>query len=183
MLQAGYESATRIAIQLVLQQCCKTSCTLCCPFYRSLKWLRGSHRNGSGIISNISPLLFYHGLFLFYIKSEAFLFFSDNVSRRCDEQGKWQKINITNCHRLKPKEAVDTGKRTQSNITITDKKVKEVFSDFCCMYSITILYVSARCFSQQASSPFWDIVKSRRARDTRAKAGVGGEGRACNDHS
>ena len=80
-----------------------------------------------------------------YKKNEAFLFFSDNVSRRCDEQGKWQKINITNCHRLKPKEAVDTGKRIQSNITITDKKVKEVLSDFCCMYSITILYVSARC--------------------------------------
>lgn len=71
-----------------------------------------------------------------FIQPCPFLFYStkDNVSRRCDEQGKWQRINITNCHRLKPKEAVDTGKRIQSNITITDKKddshedrVKKVF--------------------------------------------------------
>ena len=116
-----------------------------------------------------------------------FLFFSDNVSRRCDEQGKWQKINITNCHRLKPKEAVDTGKRTQSNITITDKKVKEVF------FVVWIASLYCMCLhvalSLQASSPFREIVKNRRAKGD-AKAGgcwrgggAGRERRACNDHS
>lgn len=43
------------------------------------------------------------------------------MSRRCDEEGNWQEIDITKCHRLTPKEAVDKGKQL-SNIP-TEKKV------------------------------------------------------------
>lgn len=69
-----------------------------------------------------------------------FLLFStkDDISRRCNEQGEWQKMNISKCHRLKPKESVDAGKRAADNSTTDEKddslthaeRVKKVYVAF-----------------------------------------------------
>ncbi|KAJ7391747.1 Hormone receptor domain [Desmophyllum pertusum] len=51
-----------------------------------------------------------------------FLFFSaeDSISRRCDEQGNWQRPNITNCRILTDKEAVEQG-RQAANVPAKEK--------------------------------------------------------------
>jgi len=36
---------------------------------------------------------------------------SGKIFRRCDEQGNWQEMNISNCRRLTQKEAVEKGKQ------------------------------------------------------------------------
>ena len=43
-----------------------------------------------------------------------------NISRRCDEQGNWQEMNISNCRRLTPKEAAEKGKQA-ANIPSEEK--------------------------------------------------------------
>lgn len=53
---------------------------------------------------------------------------SDNISRRCDKEGNWQKMNITKCHRLTPKEAADKGR--QASNTPTKKQVNEKEKSF-----------------------------------------------------
>lgn len=44
-----------------------------------------------------------------------------NIIRRCDEQGKWEKVDKTNCTELKPNEPSDIGKQI-SNISVTTEK-------------------------------------------------------------
>lgn len=48
-----------------------------------------------------------------------FLLFStkDNISRRCDKEGNWQEMNITQCHRLTPQEAADKGRQLSNTPT------------------------------------------------------------------
>ncbi|XP_074624642.1 uncharacterized protein LOC141882582 isoform X3 [Acropora palmata] len=38
-----------------------------------------------------------------------------NISRRCDEHGKWQNENIANCHSLESQEPANTGKQTSNS--------------------------------------------------------------------
>lgn len=56
----------------------------------------------------------------FQRSDQSIRLFSDKISRRCDEQGHWQKMNITNCRRLTPKEAVEKGKQA-ANIPATQE--------------------------------------------------------------
>jgi len=57
-----------------------------------------------------------------FIQDCPFLLFRSGgkISRRCDEQGNWQEMNISNCRRLTPKEAVEKGKQ-EANIPSEEK--------------------------------------------------------------
>lgn len=38
-----------------------------------------------------------------------------NISRRCDEQGRWQEVNVKNCRSLEPQKPVNSGKQTSND--------------------------------------------------------------------
>ena len=75
----------------------------------------------------------------------SFPLHSDNISRRCDENGHWEKMNTTLCHPLNEKEATEVGQRIDNtNSTPVSSVVQFLVNSECCEL-IQLPFSTAMC--------------------------------------